>query len=52
MKREILLIQETWLYNFQHEEIRKVWVDSDHHAMSAMEHCYVSRVGRLRVGVQ
>lgn len=46
MKCEILLIQETWLYNFQHEEIGKVLVDSEHHAVSAMDECDVSRVGR------
>ncbi len=45
-KCDILLIQETWLYNFQHEEIGKVLVDSEHHAVSAMDECDVSRVGR------
>ncbi len=46
MKCEILLIQETWLYDFQHEEIGKLLVDSEHHAVSAMDDCDVSRVGR------
>ncbi len=46
MKCDILLIQETWLYTFQHEEIGKVLVDSEHHAVSAMDECDVSRVGR------
>ncbi len=46
MKCEFLLIHETWLYNFQHEEIGKVLVDNEHHAVSAMDDCDVYRVGR------
>ncbi len=45
MKCNIVLIEETWLYNFQHEEIGQVLGDSEHHAVSAMDDCGVSLVG-------
>ncbi len=32
-RRDILLIQETWLYNFQHVDMGKVLIDSEHHAV-------------------
>ena len=43
---DILLIQETWLYKFQHSQIGNVLVGSQHHAMSAMDDSDVGRVGR------
>ena len=49
-KCDILLIQETWMYNFQHEEIGKVLDDSEQHAVSAMDDWDVSRVGRPHGG--
>lgn len=40
MKCDILFIQETWLHDFQHEEIGKVLVDSEHLAVSAMKEIF------------
>ena len=45
-KCDILLLQETWLYKFQHSQIENVLVGSQHHAMSAMDDSDVGRVGR------
>ena len=43
---DILLIQETWLYSFQHSEIDNILVGSQHHALSSMDDSDVGRVGR------
>ncbi len=38
------------MYNFQHEDTGKVLTDSEHHAVSAMDECDVTRVGRPHGG--
>ena len=43
---DILLLQETWLYNFQFDTIQRIFPDSQFHATSAMDESMLGRVGR------
>ena len=43
---DILLLQETWLFNFQHNEFNKVLPNCHYHAVSTMDESEVGRVGR------
>ena len=43
---DILLLQETWLYNFQFDTIQRILPDSQFHATSAMDESMLGRVGR------
>ena len=45
-KTDILLLQETWLYNFEFKEFDKVLGNCSYHAVSAMDECNVERLGR------
>ena len=45
-RHDILLLQETWLYEFQFSEIAKVLPNSKCHLVSSMEVDDVGRVGR------
>lgn len=45
-KCDILFLQETWLYDFQHSIIESVCVDSNYHAISAMDEGNIGQVGR------
>ena len=46
MRCEILLIQESWLYNFEIDKISNVLPDSAYLGVSAMRDCDVGRRGR------
>ena len=48
---KILMLQETWLYDFQHINFKKVMPNSQYYAVSAMNEAEVSRVGRPYGGV-
>ena len=43
---DILLLQETWLYNFECSEFIKVLPNCQYHAISTMDESEVGRVGR------
>ena len=43
---DILCVQETWLYNFQHKTIGKVLPNSIYYATSSMDETNIDRVGR------
>ena len=45
-KCDVLMLQETWLYNFQQHNITNVLKDSQVHAVSAMRDDDVGRTGR------
>ena len=40
----ILLLQETWLYNFEHNNFNNILLSSQHHAVSAMDEEIVGRI--------
>ena len=46
IKCDILLLQETWLYNFKSSEFTKVLKNCNYHAVSAMDEANIGRVGR------
>ena len=46
----ILLLQETWLYNFEHNNFNNILISSQHHAVSAMDEEIVGRIGRPHGG--
>ena len=50
-KWHILFLQETWLHNFQHNQIKQILPKCQYHAVSAMEDADVHRVGRPYGGV-
>ena len=43
---DILLLQETWLYNFEFKVFNNVINNSNYHAVSAMDETEIGRVGR------
>ena len=43
---DILLLQETWLYNFQFNEFSNVFNNCHYHAVTAMDEADIGRVGR------
>ena len=45
-KCDIMLLQETWLYNFQSNIISNVLPNCQYHALSAMDESNITRVGR------
>ena len=45
-KCDILLLQETWLYNFQFNEYNKVLNRCNYHSVSAMDETNIGRIGR------
>ena len=45
-KSDILLLQETWLYNFEHTIFNNVLPLSQFHAVSAMDEANIGRMGR------
>ena len=49
-KSDFLFIQETWLYNFQFNEISNILSNSNYHAVSAMNDEDVGRLGRPHGG--
>ena len=42
---DVLLLQETWLYNFEHNLFKKILPDCQYHAVSAMDDSDIGRVG-------
>ncbi len=42
----VLLVQETWLFNFQHSSIENILCGSQYHAVLAMDESAVCRAGR------
>ena len=50
-KCNILMLQETWLYNFQHKNFSKIIPNCQYYAISAMDETNVSRLGRPYGGV-
>ena len=50
-KCNILMLQETWLYNFQHKNFSKIIPNCQYYAVSAMDEANVSRMGRPYGGV-
>ena len=48
---DILFLQETWLYNFQHSHFKSVLPECQYHAVSAMDDADVHRLGRPFGGV-
>ena len=45
-KCNILMLQETWLYNFQHKNFSKIIPNCQYYAVSAMDEANLSRMGR------
>ena len=45
-KCDILILQETWLYNFEHCTLNNILPLSQHHAISAMDEAEIGRNGR------
>ena len=45
------MLQETWLYNFQHKNFSKIIPNCQYYAVSAMDEANVSRMGRPYGGV-
>ncbi len=45
-KCDVLLVQETWLFNFQHSSIENSLCGSQYHAVSPMDESAVCRVGQ------
>ena len=45
-KCDILLLQETWLYNFEHNILNNILQSSQYHAISAMDEADIGRAGR------
>ena len=45
-KCDILLLQETWLHNFQFNEFTNVLNNCNYHAVTAMDKADIGRVGR------
>ena len=43
---DVLLLQETWLYNFEHKMFSKIIPDCQYHAVSTMDEAEVRRLGR------
>ena len=43
---DIILLQETWLYNFEHTNFSSVIPKCNYHAVSGMDESQVTRVGR------
>ena len=43
---DILLLQETWLYNFEHNILNNILQSSQYHAISAMDEADIGRAGR------
>ena len=43
---DVLLLQETWLYNFEHKLFKKILPDCQYHAVSAMDETEIQRTGR------
>ena len=50
-KCNILMLQETWLYNFEHNNFMKEIPNCQYYAISGMDDADVSRVGRPYGGV-
>ena len=50
-KCDILMLQETWLYSFEHKHFPKVIPNCQYNAISAMDEANVSRLGRPYGGV-
>ena len=50
-KCNILMLQETWLYNFEHNNFTKEIPNCQYYAISGMDEADVSRVGRPKGGV-
>ena len=50
-KCDILMLQETWLYNFEHKNFMKEIPNCQYYAISGMDDADVSRVGRPYGGV-
>ena len=47
---DVLLLQETWLYNFEHNLFKKILPDCQYHAVSAMDETKLPRIGRPEGG--
>ena len=47
---DILLLQETWLYNFEHKNFTDIIPNCQYHAVSAMEEAELGRLGRPHGG--
>ena len=45
-KCDVLLLQETWLFNFQHKHFTKIIPNCQYHAVSAMDEAEDHRTGR------
>ncbi|CAL4139663.1 unnamed protein product, partial [Meganyctiphanes norvegica] len=45
-KCDILLLQETWLYNFESKQFNNIIQGCQYHAISAMDETDIMRVGR------
>ena len=45
-KCDIIILQETWLYNFEHSMFNNVLPLSQYHAISAMDDSDIGRNGR------
>ena len=43
---DVLLLQETWLYKFDHKIFKKILPDCQYHAVSAMDETEIQRTGR------
>ena len=43
---DVLLLQETWMYNFEHKMFSKIIPDCQYHAVSTMDEAEVRRLGR------
>ena len=43
---DVLLLQETWLYNFEHKNFTETIPNSQYHAVSTMDEAEVRRLGR------
>ena len=48
---DILFLQETWLYNFEHSQLKDIFPECQYHAVSAMDDADVHRLGRKFGGV-
>ena len=46
LKCDIMLLQETWLYNFEHTNFTHIIPNSQFHAISSMDETNIQRKGR------